>query len=192
MWWNSAINPKFGATAPKVPSKATRTGPKTYGCFGCHEINGFDGTRPIGPDMRLEPQTAEEAERIAADPNQVAGTMRKVGPSLRHVASKTTSDFIAYWTEMPKRFRPDTRMPQFFDLSNQDDHLAGLLQPVELAGISAYLIDRSEPLAVDRPQAGYTPDVERGKVQFSRRGCLACHSHDDPEFAGSAWTSVQT
>jgi hypothetical protein len=68
----------------------------------------------IGPDLRLEPQTAEEAARIAADPTQVAGKMRKVGPSLRHVAAKTTDAFIEYWTEDPARFRPTTKMPKFF------------------------------------------------------------------------------
>lgn len=29
---------------------------RQYGCFGCHEINGFDGpSRRIGPDLRAEP-----------------------------------------------------------------------------------------------------------------------------------------
>ncbi len=176
------VNEQYGATAPQVYEGYALI--RDYGCFGCHEINGYDGTRPIGPDLRLEPQTEEEAERIAADPNQVAGRLRKVGPSLRHLASKTTPEFVAYWTELPSRFRPDTRMPQFFHLSNQEDALAELLQPVELAGITAYLMDRSQPLDLMQPAADYEPDVERGKVLFSRRGCLACHSHDDPDFAG--------
>lgn len=176
------VNPTYGATAPKLYEGYSLI--RDFGCFGCHEINGFDGALAIGPDLRLEPQTAEEAARIAADPNQVAGSMRKVGPSLRHVASKTTPEFVAYWTEIPKRFRPETRMPQFFHLANQEDALAALLQPVELAGIAAYLADRSEPLQLQQPAEGYTPDPERGRVQFARRGCLACHAHDDPEFAG--------
>lgn len=177
------VNEKFGPTAPKLYDGYSLI--RDYGCFGCHEVNGFDGSRPIGPDLRLEPQTVAEAERIAADPNQVAGRMRKVGPSLRHIASKTTPEFVAYWTEMPSRFRPDTRMPQFFHLDNQEDALAELLQPVELAGIAAYLMDRSQPLETMQPVEGYQPDAERGKMLFSRRGCLACHSHDDPDFAGT-------
>ena len=29
---------------------------RKYGCFGCHETNGFDGpTKRVGPDLRLEP-----------------------------------------------------------------------------------------------------------------------------------------
>ncbi|REJ93261.1 MAG: hypothetical protein DWQ34_11090 [Planctomycetota bacterium] len=176
------VNETFGATAPKLYEGYELV--KEYGCFGCHEINGYDGTEVIGPDLRLEPQTAEEAAKIAADPNQVAGDMRKVGPSLRHLASKTTPEFVRYWTEEPKRFREHTRMPQFFDLTNQQDHLAGLLQPVELAGLTAYLMERSEEMQLMQPQEGYEPDAERGKIAFSRRGCLACHQHDDPYFDG--------
>ena len=37
------------------------------GCFGCHEIRGFDPTgTPVGPDLRLEPLMAEAAEQILA------------------------------------------------------------------------------------------------------------------------------
>ncbi|HLQ43950.1 MAG TPA: hypothetical protein VK137_04410, partial [Planctomycetaceae bacterium] len=89
-------NTKFGATAPKVYEGWQLI--KRYGCFGCHEINGFDAGKPVGPDLRLEPQTAEEAKKIADDPKAVAGTERKVGPSLRHVASKTTPEWLTYWT----------------------------------------------------------------------------------------------
>ncbi len=33
---------------------------REFGCFGCHEITGFDGpTKRIGPDLRLEPNFAE-------------------------------------------------------------------------------------------------------------------------------------
>ena len=175
------INEKFGASAPKVYEGYTLV--RDYGCFGCHEINGYDGPTPIGPDLRLEPGTAEEAAKLAADPNLVAGRMRKVGPSLRHVAQKTTPEFIAYWTEEPQRFRPTTRMPQFFNLTNQHDHTADVLQPIELAGLSKYLDAKSEPMELLSPQEGYVPNIERGKDLFSKRGCLACHNRSGEEFA---------
>ncbi|MCA8993751.1 MAG: c-type cytochrome, partial [Planctomycetaceae bacterium] len=157
---------------------------KQLGCFGCHEMNGYDGIEPIGPDLRLEPQTAEQAAKIAADPNAIAGEMRKVGPSLRHVAAKTTEQFIANWTENPVEFRPTTRMPRFFNLTNQHDALAASLQPVELASIAAFLNAKSQDIELLSPKEGYEPDVDRGKVAFERRGCMACHSHNDEEFAG--------
>ena len=132
------VNDKFGASAPKVFRGYQLV--KTYGCFGCHDISGFDGTKLVGPDLRLEPSTPEEAEKIANDPLQVAGKMRKVGPSLRHSASKSDAGFVAYWTEEPKRFRPTTRMPQFFKLDNQHDlHLPHTNNPIEIAAIAHYL-----------------------------------------------------
>ncbi len=168
-------HPKFGASAPKVYKGYNLI--RKYGCFGCHEIHGFDGGNAIGPDMRLEPQTAEQEQRVLEDPKQHAGKFRKVGPSLRHVAAKTTADFIAYWTEVPGRFRPSTKMPQFFDLSNQQDHLAQSYEAVELAGIAKVLISQSEPIDLLKPADGYEANVERGKTLFTERGCLACHEH---------------
>jgi cytochrome c2 len=76
-------------------------------------------------------------------------------------------------------------MPKFFGNSNQMDHLAEMLQPVELEAISAYLTDKSEKMDLLSPKEGYQPDAERGKNLFSRRGCMACHSYDDPELKGS-------
>ncbi len=171
------VNPKFGDSAPKLFKGYELI--RQYGCFGCHEINGFNSGKPIGPDMRLEPQTPEEARRIAADPAAVAGTMRKVGPGLRHLASKTNKAWTENWVKEPKQFRPETRMPQFFNLTNQKDAHAKLLQPVEIAGIVEYLFSKSEKTVVDHWAEGYTPDAERGKRLFSERGCMACHSHDD-------------
>lgn len=169
------VNQKFGPTAPKVHRGWELV--KTYGCFGCHDISGFDGTKIVGPDLRLEPSTAEEADRIAKDPLQVAGKMRKVGPSLRHSASKSDPGFIAYWTEEPKRFRPTTRMPQFFKLDNQTDHLAHVNNPVEIAGITHYVQSKSEAFETLSPAAGYKPDAARGQEFFALKGCVNCHSH---------------
>ncbi|MDX1964234.1 MAG: hypothetical protein SFX18_13860 [Pirellulales bacterium] len=41
---------------------------KDYGCFGCHEINGYDGpNRRIGPDLRNEPSYYAAAQQLLAD-----------------------------------------------------------------------------------------------------------------------------
>lgn len=171
-----AVNSKYGPTAPKVARGHQLV--KTYGCFGCHEIQGYEGTKIIGPDLRLEPATPEEAAAIAKDPNQVAGKMRKVGPSLRHLAKKTDAGFVAAWTEEPKKFRPSTRMPQFFKLDNQRDHHGQKYNPVEIAAMTHYLLGKSsgyEQLAADE---GYKPDAARGKQFFATKGCVVCHSHE--------------
>ncbi|MBI1312909.1 c-type cytochrome [bacterium] len=173
------VNPEFGATAPHVYKGWQLI--RKYGCFGCHEINGHDGGERIGPDLRLEP-TEEELPKYAADPNMVPGLLRKVGPSLKHIGQKTSEAFIAYWTEEPGRFRPATKMPRFFGLSNLEDHYGAQLSRVELAALARHLIHQSSDVDLDLPAAGYEPNAERGKVLFSERGCLACHSFDDKTF----------
>ncbi len=171
-----AVNPKFGPTAPKVARGHQLV--KTYGCFGCHEIQGYEGSKIIGPDLRLEPSTPEEAAEIAKDPNQVAGKMRKVGPSLRHLASKADAGFIASWTEEPKRFRPTTRMPQFFKLDNQQDPHAQQYNPVEIAAMTHYLLGKSSSYEQLSPEADYQPNAVRGKGLFATKGCVVCHTHE--------------
>lgn len=187
------VHPKFGASAPKAFEGYELI--RKYGCFGCHEINGYAGTKPIGPDLRLEPATPEDAARIAADPLAIAGTMRKVGPGLLHFAQKTTPGWAGYWIEEPKRFRPETRMPQFFKLSNQVDLDSGRknpqsgraeynldphaqkFMPVEIAGMVKYLFDNSTDTKLD-DWGKYEPNAERGKAAFAKRGCMACHKHE--------------
>jgi mono/diheme cytochrome c family protein len=175
------VNPEFGPTAPKVYEGWQLI--RKYGCFGCHEINGFDGLDRIGPDLRLEP-TAEEQPKYDADPNMIAGKMRKVGPSLKHVAQKTSENWIAYWTEEPGRFRPSTRMPRFFGLSNLSDHAGTEISKVEIASIARFLGHQSDDIVLDSPAEGYVPNVERGKESMAKRGCIACHKHSDPAFKG--------
>ena len=42
---------------------------REFGCYGCHEIPGYDGpTKRTGPDLRLEPNFAEVASQVLTDP----------------------------------------------------------------------------------------------------------------------------
>ena len=228
------------------------------GCYGCHEINGYDGpNRRIGPDMRVEPNysaaaqallaggdlsTTEKtmAERVVYHPDddrarrallesiriavaaeagstsaetaeadmpqqpkgprisvatrklagvledvEAPGKLRKVGPSLRHVASKLDFDFLYSWIRRPKDFRPSTKMPQFFGLW---EHLEGKgladsekYEPIEIRGIAEYLLAKSQPFDYADAPRGVTEEAsaERGKQLFESRGCLACHRQAD-------------
>ena len=178
------VNPDFGPTAPKLYRGYQLV--RKFGCFGCHEITGFDGTTPIGPDLRLEPTTPEIKAAIDADPNQVAGRMRKVGPSLAHVGLKTTEDWLRRWIRKPSDFRASTRMPQFFGLtghigSDGDKTETSRKEAVEIAAATHFLLETSQEASkdfqLDSVPDGYQPDVKRGEIAFRERGCLACHSH---------------
>jgi cytochrome c551/c552 len=217
---------------------------RQYGCYGCHEINGWSGPDSrIGPDMRLAPNYHEVAEALTVDPGvkdlgpavarwidevksgpdgrqardrlrdalerdaalgaeakltprshqmavllkdpEAAGTLPKVGPSLRHAAAKLGFEWTYAWLRNPQDFRPSTKMPRFFGLW---DHLEGKgleesmkYEPLEIRSMIHYIAAASAPFEYVAPYAGITaaPDVERGKKVFQLRGCLACHQHAD-------------
>ena len=169
---------------------------RQLGCFGCHEIRGFDesGER-IGPDMRLEPSSDGGALPSSAHA-RAPGTMRKVGPSLRNLADKLDARFLESFLRHPAGFRPDTRMPQLFGLhehlSAPEAKRARRLEAVEVHAIAEYLLSRREAAFAGRlpdasgARAGLTgasasraADRQRGKALFLRQGCLACHRHGD-------------
>ena len=217
-----------------------------YGCFGCHEVNGYNGpdTR-IGPDVRLEPAFHEAAQQILREENltdeqrrlaeqivaspddavarhelvaeinadaeldaaeaqlsaaahslvsvlkdaETPGKYRKVGPSLRHVASKVEFNWLYSWIRKPSDFRPTTRMPQFFlqyeHLTDEEDvaelHASLEFEPIEIRALSEFLLKNSVEFEYLEQPTNVTEkaSIERGRWQFESRGCLACHSHKD-------------
>ncbi|MGC8640500.1 MAG: c-type cytochrome [Isosphaeraceae bacterium] len=123
-----------------------------YGCTGCHLIGG-EGS--FGPDLTDE---------------------RTVGPNLSHIGNKLSPEWVKKWIKDPHAFRPDSRMPRFYGLTNndaQDDIPKG---DAEIQAIAHYLFARSTPPAdfVDPPSK---TDPKRGKELFLQKGCLACHQH---------------
>jgi cytochrome c551/c552 len=224
---------------------------RQYGCYGCHEINGWAGPdKRLGPDMRLAPAYHEVAESLTDDPGLAAlgptatrwvsdvrsspdgresrerlrdlierdaaagadaklsrrshelanllkdpetpGTLPKVGPSLRHAASKLNFEWTYAWLRNPQEFRPSTKMPRFFGLWS---HLEGpgleesaRYEPLEIRSMMHYISSQSAPFDFVEPHQGITAqaDAARGKKVFQLRGCLACHQHDDfPEAAST-------
>jgi mono/diheme cytochrome c family protein/exonuclease VII large subunit len=124
------------------------------GCFGCHEISSVKGGRTVGPDLRLEPQpaldylTPAEQNKAKSDPLNLPGKYRKVGPSLRRIAEKTNQDWLRKWIHSPRGFRPDTKMPHFYGLSNNSPDALPDEQKrfpdTEIAGIAHYLMTESK------------------------------------------------
>ena len=125
------------------------------GCFGCHDIAGMKAGRAVGPDMRLEPSPAldllpqAEQQHLQSDPANPPGTYRKVGPGLRRLVEKTNEEWTRKWLQNPRSFRPDTRMPHFYNLGTNDPTaLAGtgqeLFPAAEMHAIAHYLLTESK------------------------------------------------
>jgi len=156
---------------------------RTYGCYGCHEINGYQAGRSVGPDLRTEPpETAAGRETVGHRPGQ----LRQPGPSLRYVGRKLDDAFLFDWLSDPQRYRPTTLMPRVFGLwdhlSGNSRQLAQQYEPLEILGIVAYLRDCTQDPGPAATPAGITDSpaadkAERGRVLFQTRGCLACHAH---------------
>jgi len=123
-----------------------------YGCTGCHTIGG-EGS--FGPDLTDE---------------------RTVGPNLSHVASKVTKDWVLKWIKNPRAFRPDSRMPRFYGLTNNDSKDDLPKSHAEIQAITHYLFARSTPPEEFVAPPAHT-DSKRGKELFLQKGCLACHQH---------------
>jgi mono/diheme cytochrome c family protein len=156
-----------------------------YGCFGCHDITGIADGRALGPDLRVEPSdSAAEQEH--------PGTLRRPGPSLRHLAAKLDGDFVRRWLADPEELRPGTRMPKSFGLL---EHVSGELhaettrrESVEMRAAADFLLAESQPLEYLDPSADVTASTAeeqaaRGRELFQVSGCLVCHKHRDFEDA---------
>jgi mono/diheme cytochrome c family protein len=130
------------------------------GCFGCHEISGIKDGREIGPDLRLEMSpaldayTPAERAKLASDPLNPPGTMRKVGPSLYRISEKTNEHWTRRWLGGPRDFRPTTKMPHFYGLSNNQPEALPEDQKefatAEIYSITHYLFKESSDYLHDK------------------------------------------
>lgn len=123
-----------------------------YGCTGCHTVGG-EGS--FGPDLTDE---------------------RQVGPNLQHIGSKVSREWTLKWIKNPHAFRPDSRMPRFYGVTNNSAEKDWPKNHAEIQAITHYLFAKSTPPAgfVDPPAKA---DPAKGKELFFQKGCLACHAH---------------
>ncbi len=88
--------------------------------------------------------------------------IKKVGPSLKELKMKVKPEWLPVWIQAPTKFRPDTKMPQYETLDEE-----------QTKAISAFIWDS----AVTGPATAYkTGDADRGQKLLTDRGCYACHA----------------
>src|SRR5207253_622174 len=128
------------------------------------------------PDLRLEPTppldnlTPTERAKIEADPDTAPGNLRKVGPSLNRLGEKTNPEWVAKWISAPRGFRPDTKMPHFYGLSNNDrESLEGTGQEhfpdTEIKAVTHFLFGASNSYLKDLADAHKQDAAARAKDQ---------------------------
>ncbi|HET6317231.1 MAG TPA: c-type cytochrome, partial [Chloroflexota bacterium] len=97
--------------------------------------------------------------------------LRKVGPDLTKITSKTDEEFIFRWIKQPRGFRP-TRMPQLWDVRVNETAEQKARNDVEANAVTAYVVEKSTRLEYPEPPKG---DLDSGRKTFETVGCLACH-----------------
>ncbi|MHC4223601.1 MAG: c-type cytochrome [Planctomycetota bacterium] len=150
-----------------------------FGCYGCHKL-----------DPKAYPFMQNERPRPA--------------PQLNDIAAKTSGEFLLKWVRNPKDFRPDTRMPRFWGLSNNshdfsfrfaeggDDTVKGQAwSDAETYSIVAWIQDES----AKRARSFGSIDLRKGDPERGARivigdydaskgdgkACIACHEVPVPE-----------
>ncbi|MFI5402268.1 MAG: c-type cytochrome [Planctomycetota bacterium] len=145
-----------------------------FGCYGCHKLD--TGLFPFMKNVRP-----------------------KVGPPLDELGTKTTKEWTLRWVRNPKDFRPETRMPRFFGLSNNsqnfryrfsddgnyDDVNGEAWADAEIQAIVEWIFDESTSRARKYPAVDLSKgDPKRGEQYVVADGlasdnrakaCIACH-----------------
>ncbi len=156
-------------------------------CTQCHK-NTMELIAEDAPRLTEGYRLFEEKGCYACHKVEWFPTKRKPGPSLANLQSKLDADWLSAWITDPTAFRPSTKMPRIFNLSNtrpteevvKSEWGAGrsiLGQEWEdsaIASITAYLVATSPKDAYPEPPV--EGDAERGRELFRVVGCLACHN----------------
>lgn len=163
------------------------------GCWSCHKMKQLE-TYHIhrvapGEDFdsicKFYDVDAEQVRRLNNLPREVTlkvgqelnipiRILRKDGPSLYNLASKTDKEWTRKWLADPVAFRPNTYMPRFWGLENNLDPDR---DSVEINAVTEFLFAVSEtPHYPPPPVQG---NAERGKTLVGQLGCMGCHVVDE-------------
>lgn len=99
--------------------------------------------------------------------------LRKPAPSLLKIKGKVSKEFARNWIWDPFGFNPHSRMPSYFNQSNNSDHQHMVKNIAEVNAMVAYLWEASEDYQSKHSYQG--GDVSRGKTIVKEIGCLGCH-----------------
>jgi len=179
------------------------------GCFNCHKMRQLETfvKHPVkeGEDLHAiarlydsDPELIREASDLKTDEVKAGlevsvpvRALTRTGPSLLKVSSKLDKDWMRGWLADPKRFRPNTFMPQFWHLENTYQRLTNITERLTYRGVSGKEIEMAERDEVeidaitefvfalsDAPKHPAPPvqgDAGNGKKLVENLGCFACH-----------------
>jgi cytochrome c2 len=150
---------------PMYPMKAVEAG-----CFRCHRQ---DASHPKAAKLDQGRKLVEALGCWSCHRMKGLEDLPKPGPNLSRLAAKTTPEWTGRWLVNPRAFRSNTKMPRFFYLENFETPAGHKLTDTMIAGVTAYLFEKSGKEAYPAP-AG-KGDAVRGQQLFENVGCQGCH-----------------
>ncbi len=121
------------------------------GCFRCHRS---DAGHPKAAKLDQGRKLVEQLGCWSCHKMKGLEDLPRVGPNLSRVASKTTPEWTERWLVNPRAFRNNTKMPRFFYLENFEGRIGAPLTDTMIAGVTAYLFEKSGEGVVARGPGG--------------------------------------
>lgn len=132
-----------------------------YGCYSCHNVEGFDERAPIGPELT----------NVGSKPlTQFGFNFQSDVPKTRHDWIKAHLINPARWDEgLDSRFQDLTRMPNFSLTSREAELMTGAL----LGQVSDYI-----PLSGVKRLEAHEVVANEGWKLMNKYACVGCHQID--------------
>jgi cytochrome c2 len=119
--------------APKLVEGWTLV--EEFGCFGCHEINGYDSPRvTVGPDVRVEPTYHEAAAAILQDGNLSEEERSFANRLIAQPSDAEARDSLYESIRRDEALANDPEAETEARLAADTHKLVALLKPVETPG----------------------------------------------------------
>ena len=151
---------------PMLPTKYSEAS-----CFKCHqdEANIVHADKLTMGLTLIEKNGCNGCHKIKSMESR-----RKSGPDLARINEKVNKDWVAKWIKDPKGFRHDTRMPSFFNQSNNSDIDSKLRNDTEIYAMTEYLFQDGEKMSRKNDRK-FMGNAEKGQELFDVVGCRGCH-----------------
>jgi len=140
------------------------------GCFKCHSAQP---TVKGAEKLNLGLQLIEKSGCYNCHDIKSYKSWPKVGPNLTKIATKLSKDWAYKWINNPHAFRHNSRMPAFFNQSNNSDPTMVERTKQEIHAMVHYLFALSDEYPMDKMP--YTGNPKKGEELVKSLGCFACH-----------------
>ncbi|MCE9584130.1 MAG: c-type cytochrome [Planctomycetes bacterium] len=151
--------------------------PTPYAQAACTKCHGSQHRVTMADKLNEGKRLVETVGCYGCHPILGTEDLRKPGPSLYGLKYKVTKDWAFNWISKPTDFRPTTKMPQPFFLSNTSDEESKKRNTVMIQGIIEYLWENENLATV--PKTGYPApppgNAANGKKVVESVGCVGCH-----------------